>query len=141
MTSYWKHLLICLCLSVAGQASAKTNGFLFDCSITEKGTRIGWLSDRLAFVVPGDGKIQVIDAVTLYFGVSPLTVRVSRNSDTKLVMRWKLKGVRDKKGVPVPTFDYTARIDKATLGITLEARPRGFTENWVGRGSCVKRTK
>jgi hypothetical protein len=139
MTLYWKHLLICAGLCVGGQASAA--GFLYDCSITEKGARMGWLSDKLAFVVPGDGKIQVIDAVTLNFRVSPLTVKVTRNTDTKLVMRWALKGVRDSNGLQVPTFDYTARINKETLGITLEANPRGFSKNWVGRGSCVKRTK
>lgn len=139
MTLNWKHLLICAGLCVGGPASAA--GFLYDCTITKKPTDVGWLSDKLAFVVPGDGKIQVIDAVTLNFGISPTTVKVSRNSDTKLVMRLALKGVRDRNGLQVPIFDYTARIDKATLGITLEANPRGFPKNWVGRGSCVKRTK
>jgi hypothetical protein len=45
------------------------------------------VSDTLAFVVPGDGKVLVIDAITLYFKLSPMTAKVSRNTDTKLVMR------------------------------------------------------
>jgi hypothetical protein len=139
MTLYWKRLLVCLCICAGGPASAA--GFLYDCSITQKGRGIGWLSERLVFVVPGDGKIQVIDAVTLNFRIDPVTVKVSRNSDTKLVMRWVLKGIRDANGLQVPTFDYTARLDKKTLGLKLAANPRGFSKNWVGRGRCVKRTK
>jgi hypothetical protein len=56
--------------------------FLYDCTIAKKPSRLQWVSDTLAFVVPGDGKILVIDAITLYFKLSPMTVKVSRNTDT-----------------------------------------------------------
>lgn len=139
MKKYWKYLIFAACLNFASQAQAV--GFLYDCTITDKGSGVEWVSEKLAFVVPGDGEIQVIDAVTLFFKVSPMTVKVSRNSDTKLVMRWSLKGVRDSNGLQVPTFDYTARLNKKTNAITIQANPRDFPKNWVGRGSCVKRAK
>jgi hypothetical protein len=135
----WKHLIFGVCLCFGGQAQAA--GFLYDCTIAKKPSRLQWVSDTLAFVVPGDGKILVIDAITLYFKLSPMTAKVSRNTDTKLVMQWVIRGVKDSNGLKVPPIDYTARLNKITNAITIEANPRGFSQNWVGRGSCVKRTK
>jgi hypothetical protein len=139
MKTYLNAALLSVCVGWGAQAGAA--GFLFDCTITKKGQGVQWLSDTLAFVVPGDGTIQVIDAVTLFFGISPVKVKVARNSDTKLVMHWKLKGVEDANGLKVPVFDYTARINKTTMAITLEARPRDFQKSWIGRGTCTKLTK
>lgn len=134
--------LICIGLSIATVgigSAASAAGFLYDCNV--KSRTDGWISDKMAFVVNENGTIQVIDAVTLTFDVSPLTVQVSKNDDRILNMHWKLKGAQIDNSIKIPFLDYRARINKKTLAITVNGKPRDFTNRWSGKGTCTIRTE
>jgi hypothetical protein len=127
------------CASIGLGTAASAAGFLYDCNV--KSRTDGWISDKMAFVVNENGTIQVIDAVTLTFKVSPLAVQVSKNDDRVLSMHWKLRGAQIEDSIKIPFLDYRARINKKTLAISVNGKPRDFTNRWSGKGTCTIRTE
>lgn len=122
------------------QAEAGT-GFLYDCDMADPDRGFGWISPKIALVLPGDGTVTVIDALTLTFAEEPVVGRILRDNDSRLIVKWTLDNVRADTGRSFAYFDYRASISKSTGALELTAGPRTFDTGLRGEGTCRKRTE
>ncbi|MFK7745469.1 MAG: hypothetical protein AB8B47_10470 [Roseobacter sp.] len=135
-------LLISVLLLTAGPAlAAQPTGVLYDCDITQKRDRLFWIADKIAIVVKDDGEVVVFDQVILRFNEAPLTARVTRNNDRRMVLRWTLRNVVNGANQLTTAFDYTATLTKSNNRIAVYASPEGYSDRFSGKGTCTKRTE
>jgi len=133
----WCGVLALSSIGIPVQVQAK--GVLYDCDITEKRQGVGWISDKMAIVVMQNGRVVVSDAVILQFNRQPMQVRVGRNTDRKLVIRWTLNNVVNGSNQTTPAFEYSATLKKATNEIAVYANPDGYPTRFSGKGRCTLR--
>lgn len=116
-------------------------GFLYDCDMADPDRGYGWISPKIALVLPGDGTVTIIDALTLTFAQEPVLGRILRDNDSRLIVKWTLDNVRADTGRSFAYFDYRASITKSTGAMELTAGPRTFDTGLRGEGTCRKRTE
>ncbi|MEM7519932.1 MAG: hypothetical protein AAF307_02745 [Pseudomonadota bacterium] len=131
--------LCCLAALVATSVSAK--GFLYDCTMEDTGALLGWVSPKIAIVIPEEGAPVVIDALTLTFAQDPVPITILRDDGVRFIARWSLENVRADSGRSFANFDYRASISQATGRIELTVGPRSTDSGLRGAGSCQKRTR
>ncbi|MFK7835266.1 MAG: hypothetical protein AB8B60_03505 [Sulfitobacter sp.] len=129
--------ILCLAAPVVQAAS----GFLYDCDMVDIERGYGWVSPKIAIVLPNEGAVTVVDALTLTYSDTPVIGTVLRNTKQRLVVKWTLRNVRADSGRSFAYFDYRASIAKSTGAIDLRARPRSFDSGLHGTGTCQKRTE
>ena len=130
---------IALALCIARGALAA--GFMYDCDIDPSARSHGWVSPKIAIVLPGDASVSVVDALTLTFLDAPVPGRILSESDRRLVVKWTLDDVKADSGRSFAHFDYRASISKPSGRIDLMARPRTFETELHSVGNCTKRTE
>lgn len=128
-------------MSFAVAASASASGFLYDCTMRDTGSSLGWISPKIAIVLPKDGPVQVIDALTMTFGEDPVPATVLRDNEKRFIVKWTLQDVRADTGRSFANFDYRASIAKSTGQIEVTAGPRTFDSGLRSVGTCQKRTE
>ncbi|MEW9921413.1 hypothetical protein AB2B41_17530 [Marimonas sp. MJW-29] len=116
-------------------------GFLYECDMDDPDRGLGWVSPKIAIVLPGDGSVTVVDALTITFSDAPVSGRILRDNDARLIVKWTLRDVRADTGRSFAHFDYRASISKPTGRIELTAQPRTFDSGLRSVGSCRKRTE
>lgn len=116
-------------------------GFLYECDMlgTEQGR--GWISPKIAIVLPAKGDVTVIDALTLTFAKGAAKATVLRDNNKRFIVKWTLKNVRADSGRSFAHFDYRVSISKATGKIELTAGPRTFDSGLRSSGTCTKRNQ
>ena len=102
---------------------------------------LGWVSPKIAIVVPSEGAVTVVDALTIAFSEEPVTATVLRDNAARLIVKWTLENARADNGRSFAHFDYRASIAKATGQIELTAGPRTFDTGLRSVGNCVKRVE
>lgn len=102
---------------------------------------LGWISSKIAIVLPEDGPVQVIDALTLTFEEDAVPVTVLRDNAQRFIVKWTLQDVRADTGRSFANFDYRASLNKRTGQIEVTAGPRTFDSSLRGVGTCQKRTE
>lgn len=132
-----KSILGMICMAGAGPALAA--GILYDCDITEKRDGLFWISDKIGIVITAAGEVVVSDQVILSFNEAPIKATVTRNTDRKMIIRWKVKDAVDSENQRVGIFDYNAVLDKATNRIKVYANPEGYPNRFNGSGTCSTR--
>ncbi|MEM1073262.1 MAG: hypothetical protein AAF665_03475 [Pseudomonadota bacterium] len=120
-------------VSLAGAGPA----LLYDCDITDTRRGVDWISPKVAIVIKEDGAVVVSDAIILLVNKAPLEVRVTRNTDQKLALRWTLRNVESTQNQITPAFDYALTLQKKTREISLRARPQGYSNRFSGKGVCT----
>ncbi|MCX7560773.1 hypothetical protein OS190_14445 [Sulfitobacter sp. F26204] len=128
--------LALVCPGLAFSAPA----FLYDCDMdgTEYGR--GWLSPKIAIVLPEEGGATIVDAMTLTFLKGPVAGTILRDNDSRFIVKWTLENVRADSGRSFAHFDYRASISKTTGKIDLTAGPRTFDSGLRSQGTCARRT-
>lgn len=135
----WKQLaLIALLAPMPAQAAS---GFLYDCTLTDADKSRGWISSKLAVVVPGDGTVQVVDGVILHFNGAPLAAEVLRDNGQRLILKWSIENARAKSGKSFANLDYRVSIAKSSGAIEMHTMPRNYDAGMRSGGTCVKRTR
>ncbi|MDG1168790.1 MAG: hypothetical protein P8N14_06295 [Sulfitobacter sp.] len=127
-----------LCTSAQANVAA---GFLYECDIAEPERGQGWISPKIAIVLPAQGEVQVVDALTLAFSPTPVIATILRDDAKRLTLKWSLQNVRADNGRSFAYFDYRASIAKATGRMELTAGPRSFDTGLRGTGLCRKRSE
>lgn len=130
---FWAVVLAVFSMSLPVQAK----GVLYACDITQKRQGVGWISDKLAIVVTQGGQVVVSDAVILRYNQQPMQVRVGRNTDRKLVIRWTLRNIVNAENQTTPAFEYSATLRKSTKEIAVYASPDGYPSRFSGKGTCA----
>lgn len=120
---------------------AAAAGFLYECDMSGAKLAQGWISAKVAFVLPGDGSVSVVDAVILHANGAPLAGKVLRESTSHLHIKWTIKDLRSDIGTAFAATDYKAVITKSTGRINLSMKPRHFDRGFQSGGTCVKRSK
>jgi hypothetical protein len=129
---------VALATTLAGGAAAAP-GYLYDCAIEPVESGRGWISPRLALVLPGDGSVTVIDAITMTFSDVPVLGRILRDDARRLIVKWTVTGARTDRGRSFAHFDYRASVSKRSGRIALTAIPRAFDSGVHGTGACARR--
>ena len=120
---------------------AAAAGILYECDMSNINRGNGWVSPKIAFVLPGDGSVTVVDAVTLHFNGKPLGGKIQRDSNTHTHIRWTIKDARSDNGTAFSKVDYKAVLTKASGRINLTTKARQSASNVQTQGRCAKRTK
>jgi hypothetical protein len=121
--------------------SAAAAGFLYDCDMAGAERTRGWISPKIAIVVPGDGTVKVVDALILHFYKEPMKATVLRDNKQRLIVKWTLDNAETDNGISIANFDYRASIAKVTGKIELTAIPREFDTGIRSGGTCRKRAE
>lgn len=134
--------LACLALVVlAPLAVAQT----FDCSFPRQGAN-EWIRSRIVVTVDG-GQVTVFDSLINQEKGGPIPATVQTNTDKRLTLRWKLKGVKTSLGYG-PSLNYSLSYfkdrDKATAnvnapGVDMLNAIGQSPEYFSAQGSCKKR--
>jgi len=122
---------------MAGAAQAA--GQLYNCDMTQRDKKVGWISPTVAVILPKNGKVQVYDSVILNFYGRPIAAKATKSGNT-LRVSWKLKGLRDSNQQKVPQFEYVANINTKSNKVHLAANPVQFPNRWTARGTCELKT-
>lgn len=139
---YFGATLSAFVISLAAErAEAAAPGFLYDCDMREVGSFRGWVSPKIAIVLPGDGTAQVVDALTLTFSQDVVPGTILRDDPQRFIVRWSLEDARTDSGQSFGAFDYRASIAKRTGRIDLTAAPRASDTPLVASGTCRRRTR
>lgn len=135
-----KKILLSAVLALTASAAQAAPGYMYDCDMTYVKQGKGWVSPKIAFVLPGDGTVKVVDAVTLHFNKEPLRGTIVRENDKRLVITWTINNARADSGQTFNNFQYRASISKSSGGIELTLRPGHYDTGLRSPGSCRKRT-
>jgi hypothetical protein len=132
-------IVLCLTTGVLASQSAAAPGYLYDCDMSGAEHSRGWISSKVAVVVPGDGTAKVVDALILQFNKEPIVATVLRDNASRLIVKWTLDNAETDSGTSFANFDYRASISKASGKIELTATPRNFDTGIRSGGTCRKR--
>ncbi|MCP4820420.1 MAG: hypothetical protein GY883_14600 [Shimia sp.] len=117
----------------------------FDCSFPRQGAN-EWIRSRLVVTVDGS-TVTVFDSLINQEKGGPIPATVQSNTDKRLTLRWKLKGVKTALGYG-PSLNYSLSYfkdrDKATAslnapGIELLNSVGQSPEHFSAQGTCKKR--
>ncbi|TDT77469.1 hypothetical protein BDE40_0756 [Litoreibacter halocynthiae] len=98
----------------------------------------GWVPDAFTYAREGTSKkVTVSDPLILAFMKVPVTAKVRRDNARQLVLTWKVKGVRDRRGSRTPALAFRAVINKSDLSYKVVATPLGYPDTFTGSGRCA----
>lgn len=132
---------ILLCVFCWPSVVLAATGYLYDCDMQDIERGRGWVSPKIAIILPETGAVTVVDALTLTFASAPVKATVLRDNDRRLIVKWTLKNVRADSGRSFAHFDYRASIAKPSGRIELSAGPRTYDSGLRGIGTCIRRTQ
>ena len=136
-----KILLLSMALMASASVAQAAPGFLYDCDMSYVKQNKGWMSPKIAFVLPGDGTVKVVDAVTLHFNKEPLLGQIVRENNKRIVIKWTIRNAKADNGKSFNHLDYRASISKTNGGVEVTMQPRHYDAGLRSPGSCRKRTQ
>ncbi|TCL09100.1 hypothetical protein BXY66_1143 [Shimia isoporae] len=122
-------------------ASAQT----FDCSFPRQGAN-EWIRSRIVVTFTGD-QVTVFDSLINQEKGGPIPATVQKNTDTRLTLRWKLKGVKTSLGYG-PSLNYSLSYFKQRNKATANLNAPGIDilnafgespEYYSAQGTCQRR--
>ena len=138
----------CKCLSaavcalmLAVSAAQAATPFLYECDMNRVEQGRGWISGKIALILPGDGTVKIVDAVILHINKVAIQGTILRDTPRRLIVKWTVKGAKANNGLSFANFDYRASLAKSSGKIELTAMPREFDSGLRSTGSCRKRTQ
>lgn len=121
-------------LTSIGLSSAAI-GQTFECSLSGSNTK-GWVPEWIVFSVDEANKtVTVLDPITYYSLETTAQAKLRVNSDRRWEFKWdtgNLKSVTNDE----TRFTYSAVYVKKANRLQLYAKPRGFHNDFTGRGPC-----
>lgn len=134
-----KKVIIRAVLAVCFGAPALAEGILYECDITDHQRARGWISPKIAIVLPDSNSVKIVDAITLSFATEPVSGTISRNNAKRLIVNWSIKGVKADNGTSFAAVNYRASIAKATGAVSVTTIPAGYDSGLSGSGKCTTR--
>jgi len=132
-----RSIFIAVFALVALVSSAQAKDLFYECDIPQSRSGGNYISTKMAIIQRANGAVQVIDAVLMYHDLSPLTVRVQRNTERVMSLIW---AVDLRSGTNQKTdMRYNVRFNKETGRIQVTAVPQGYSNQWTSRGTCKLR--
>lgn len=136
-----KKFFLSAVLAITATAAHAAPGYLYDCDMSHVKQGKGWVSPKIAFVLPGDGTVKIADSVTLHFNKGPLPGTIVRENNKRLVIKWTIDNARADNGMTYNNLQYRASISKSSGQIELTMQPRHYDAGLRSPGSCRKRTQ
>jgi hypothetical protein len=137
MNNFTKTILMAT-FGVVMAAPVLAKGVLYDCQITQRDKKAGWIASQIVVIVPETGQPSVVDGLILHFEGKPIPARI-RDRGQDLLVKWSLQSAKDSTGRKVANLGYTARIAKADNSFRITGRPIGAPQTWKGAGKCTLR--
>ncbi|MGJ8627640.1 MAG: hypothetical protein ACSHXB_11840 [Sulfitobacter sp.] len=113
---------------------------VYDCNITEKHRKLNWITDKMAFVIGGNGQVKVFDGVISHYEKKPMVANVVRLNEKSVKVRWKIRGTLSKTNQRTTSMNYEATINRKTNRVAVFAKPANFPNRFRGKGTCKVRT-
>lgn len=136
-----KKLFLSIALALTAQAAQAAPGYMYECDMKYVKQGKGWISPKVVLVLPGDGSVKVVDAVTLHFYKEPLLGTIVRENNKRLVVKWTISEAKTDSAESYTNFDYRASISKRNGAMELTAIPRNFEGGLRSPGTCRKRNQ
>lgn len=116
-------------------------GLLYDCDIANHERANGWISPKIAIILPGDNTVKIVDAITLTFAKEPVAGNILRDNAKRLVVKWTVEGVKADSGASFAGVNYRASLSKSTGKIEVSTIPKGYDTGLRAAGVCKSRNK
>lgn len=138
-----KHLAVAFFAVACGVTSVQAQ--TFDCSFPRQGAN-EWIRSRIVVTVQ-DGGVTVFDSLINQEKGGPIPATVQTNTDKRLTLRWKLKGVKTNLGYG-PSLNYSLSYFKDRNKATANLNAPGVDmlnaigqspEYFSAQGTCKKR--
>jgi len=114
-------------------------GLYYDCDLRKTSSGKGWVAQKVAIIVTKDGRVLVSDGHVLRIHGEPIAAKSAKDTPAALVVRWSLRGMKDKGNQRPPAVNYRAKITKKSGAIAISARPSDAPQNFNERGTCKTR--
>jgi hypothetical protein len=134
-----KEMFICGLLAAFLGSPMLAEGILYECDITDHEQARGWISPKIAIILPDNASVKVVDALTLSFAKEPVSGTISRNNTKRLIVNWSLKGVKADNGTSFAAVNYRASMSKATGAVSVTTIPAGYDNGLRASGNCKAR--
>ncbi len=116
-------------------------GVVYDCDIANPQRARGWISPKIAIILPDEKSAMVMDAITLSQGKDPVPASIQRNNGKRLIVTWLVHGIRSNRGRSFAGVIYRASVSKSTGAIDMSMIPRGYDKGVKASGTCKTRRK
>jgi hypothetical protein len=137
MNNFTKTILMAT-FGVVMAAPVLAKGVLYDCQITQRDKKAGWIASQIVVIVPETGQPSVVDGLILHFEGKPISARI-KDRGPELVVKWSLQSAKDSSGRKLTNLGYTARILKENNSVRVTGKPIGAPQTWKGAGKCTLR--
>ncbi|WP_298261874.1 hypothetical protein [uncultured Litoreibacter sp.] len=98
----------------------------------------GWDPQNFTYSREGTSKnVTVSDPLILTYLKAPVNGKILRETNKKLVLSWKVKGVRDSRGATTAAMTFKATIDRSNMTYKVTVNPLGYPDVFTGRGKCA----
>ncbi len=132
-------LFAALLLSAVCASNAAT-ALTYNCKIKEFGN-MGWIPSFVMFEVEeGENTVRTLDPITKYSLGGAVEAKIIVDTDKRLTFKWRTDSLPSDTNQSV-TLDYKATYLRSKNLLLLRAFPRGFNNDFSGRGPCTLTNK
>lgn len=134
-----KSIALAVLATTCFATSLPAAGVLYECDIADHERARGWISPKIAIVLPGDETVKIVDAITLNFSKQPVAGTVLRNNANRLIVKWVVQDVKADNGTSFAGINYRASIGKSNGAIEVKTIPNGYDKGLRATGVCKAR--
>ena len=113
---------------------------VIECVLTKRNA--DWVPEQILILRDEkSGKIIVNDPLIAHFNKKPVEAALDRENAKRLTVKWSLENIVNQSGQRTLAFLYRATYLKANKEIVVRAKPKGYGNEFEGRGKCTIRAK
>lgn len=132
---YFKSILLAGALALAA-APAMSETYLCKFGPRAGG---GWLGGDMLFEREKGDQFRVMTGTSKRYTGGAVMGRASTENNKRITIKWALDQVRNQDLQTAPALDYKITIVKSTLKAHAVMYPRGYSNDFKGRGVCTLR--
>lgn len=136
-----KNVVLASIAAVGLAGPCLASAVLYECDIADYERAKGWISSKIAIILPGDNSVKIVDAITLSFANEPVSGTVLRDNAKRLIVKWTVEGVKTDDGTSFAGVNYRASIAKTTGAVEVSTIPNGYDTDLRANGDCKTRRK
>lgn len=129
--------LVAMCFATAAPAA----GVLYECDISNHERARGWISPKIAIILPGDETVKILDGITLSVSQQPVEGSILRNTAGRVIVKWVVEGIKADDGTSYAGINYRASIGKSNGAVEVKTIPNGYDKGLRATGVCKARSR
>lgn len=136
-----KNVVLAALAATCFATAAPAAGLLYECDIANHERARGWISPKIAIILPGDETVKIVDAITLSVSKQPVEGRILRNNAGRVIVKWVVEGIKADDGTSFAGINYRASIGKSNGAVEVKTIPNGYDNGLRATGVCKARSR